>query len=163
MSEANTAWEQRMIELWTTIDACAPDLFLARMDALAAERPAGDGAALFERGAARDSTGHPVAAIGFYRRALAAGLTELRRRRVNIQLASSLRSLGHPEEAYALLHAELGAASKRAGRRLLGFPSPHPGRSGAGAGGRFDEPRGAGASPPPLQPLACYAYQLVAD
>ena len=84
---------------------------MARVDALASERPTGDGPALFERGAARDSTGHPAEAILLYRAALAAGLTGLRRRRANIQMASSLRSLGQTEEAYVLLSAELDAAS----------------------------------------------------
>ncbi|XVJ79352.1 tetratricopeptide repeat protein [Streptomyces sp. JH002] len=47
-----------------------------------------------------------------YRRALATGrLPGERRRRAVIQLASSLRNLGHPQEAVDLLTAELAAGS----------------------------------------------------
>lgn len=109
MAPLHGTWEERVGSLWAVFEDTAPDDFVARVDALAAERPDNDGSALFERGAARDSTGHPAEAITFYRAALEAGLTGLRRRRANIQMASSLRSLGHPEEAFALLNTELQA------------------------------------------------------
>lgn len=47
---------------------------LARMEALVAERPADDGAALYELGSLHDSIGNEVQAEGLYRRAFAAGL-----------------------------------------------------------------------------------------
>jgi len=100
-----------MAELWTSLDRCAPADFVARVDALAAELPAGHADGLFERAAARDSTGEPEQAVALYRAALDAGLSGLRRRRANIQLASSLRNLGHVEEAFTLLSAELAATS----------------------------------------------------
>lgn len=104
-------WEQRMADLWAAFDSLDPAGFLARVEALAAERPPGDAAALFERASAHDSTGHEARAEDLYRQALAAGLTGLRRRRAVIQLASTLRNLGRAEESVALLAAERDAGS----------------------------------------------------
>src|SRR5262249_32139880 len=67
--------------------------------------------ALFERGSAEDSTGHPNLAVPLYQAALDAGLTGLRRRRAVIQMASSLRNLGNPTQAANLLTAELAEPS----------------------------------------------------
>jgi hypothetical protein len=49
--------------------------------------------------------------VPLYRQALDRGLTGERRRRAVIQLASSLRNLGRPEESVALLTTELDAGS----------------------------------------------------
>nr|WP_255578437.1 tetratricopeptide repeat protein [Deinococcus sp. KSM4-11] len=73
---------------------------------MAAERPDGDAAALFERACAQDSTGHADRAVPLYRAALAAGLTGIRRRRAVIQLSSSLRNIGGAQESLRLLSAE---------------------------------------------------------
>ncbi len=102
-------WEQRITELWQTIDGFSADDFIARIDACVAELPSGANSAigLFERGSAQDSTGHPQEAVSLYRAALAAGLSGARRRRATIQLASSLRNLGQPAEAARLLTEEL--------------------------------------------------------
>ncbi|CAM5328730.1 tetratricopeptide repeat protein [Streptomyces tanashiensis] len=99
-------WETRVTALWERLDDHEPVDFRARVAALAAERPADDPAALFEQGAAHDSTGMPEEAVTFYRRALDLGLTGLRRRRAVIQLASSLRNLGRPDRSVELLTAE---------------------------------------------------------
>ncbi|WP_328942001.1 tetratricopeptide repeat protein [Streptomyces sp. NBC_00250] len=99
-------WERRVAALWERLDAHEPADFRARVAALAAERPADDAAALFEQGAAHDSTGEPEEAVRFYRRALDQRLTGLRRRRAVIQLASSLRNLGRPDRSVELLTAE---------------------------------------------------------
>src|SRR3954462_4547983 len=99
-------WEHRIAVLWAAIDDHEPEDFRARIEALAAERPPGDAAALFERACANDSTGHGDEAEPLYREALAAGLTGIRRRRAVIQLASTLRNLGRVEESVALLPAE---------------------------------------------------------
>ena len=99
-------WEQRMAELWAAIDDHEPAEFRARVEALAAELPEGDAIGSFERACANDSTGRPERAAPLYREALAAGLTGIRRRRAVIQLASTLRNLGHPDESVALLRAE---------------------------------------------------------
>lgn len=101
-----TTWEQRIAELWAASDDHEPSEFRARVEALAAERPEGDAIGLFERACANDSTGRPDEAAPLYREALAVGLTGIRRRRAVIQLASTLRNLGHPDESVALLRVE---------------------------------------------------------
>ncbi|MFB7237966.1 MULTISPECIES: tetratricopeptide repeat protein [unclassified Streptomyces] len=100
------AWEHRVAALWERLDTYEAADFRARVAALAAELPEDDPAALFERGAAHDSTGEPEEAVRLYRRALDQGLTGLRRRRAVIQLASSLRNLGRPDRSVELLTAE---------------------------------------------------------
>jgi tetratricopeptide (TPR) repeat protein len=107
MSEPQGEWERRMSELWLQVDEHDRDAFVALVDAHAATLPPGDAIGLFERGGARDSMGYPELAIPLYRAALNAGLDGDRRRRATIQLASSLRNLGRPEESVALLEAEL--------------------------------------------------------
>ena len=104
--DSGTGWEQRIAALLATIDHHNPADFLARIEALVAELPAGNAIALFELGAANDSTGHAERAAPLYRQALAAGLSGQRRRRAVIQLSSTLRNLGHAEESVALLTAE---------------------------------------------------------
>jgi hypothetical protein len=49
--------------------------------------------------------------VPLYRKALDSGLTGERRRRAVIQLASSIRNLGRPQESVDLLTAELAAGS----------------------------------------------------
>ena len=106
MTDQGDAWEQRLAALWATLDdKDAPD-FVVKMEALAAERGAGDAVALFERAAANDSTGRPHYAVPLYRHALTAGLPGERRRRAVIQLASSLRNVDQAAEAVTLLTAE---------------------------------------------------------
>jgi tetratricopeptide (TPR) repeat protein len=109
MTHPDTAWEDRLAALWKTLDDFdSPDAFIARLDLLLRELPpSSDAIASFERGAAHDSTGHPELAVPLYERALAAGLSGLRRRRAVIQMSSSLRNLGHPQRAARLLEAEL--------------------------------------------------------
>jgi tetratricopeptide repeat protein len=104
-------WEERVAEAWRRIDEYEPDDFRALIEALAAELPAGSAEADFERACAFDSTGHPDQAVPLYRAALATGLTGERRRRAAIQLASSLRNLGSPQESVALLEAERARGS----------------------------------------------------
>ena len=99
-------WEQRLAALWATLDEQDEEEFLRQMTALVAELPADDPVGIFERAASFDSTGHSDLAVPLYRQALALGLAGIRRRRAVIQLASSLRNLGHAEESVALLRAE---------------------------------------------------------
>ena len=99
-------WEQRVADLWAALDCLAEDEFLTRLEELAAELPADSAVAAFERAAAQDSTGHSDLAVPLYRQALDRGLEGERRRRAVIQLASSLRNLGRPEESVGLLTAE---------------------------------------------------------
>lgn len=100
-----------MVALWNAIDDYDPEAFVAEVELLAAELPPGSALGLFERASAQDSTGHPDVAVPLYRAALNAGLAGMRRREAIIQLASSLRNLGHATEAADLLADELHAKS----------------------------------------------------
>jgi tetratricopeptide (TPR) repeat protein len=75
------------------------------MDALAADAP-DPALALFERGGSRDSGGRPDEAEPLYREALALGLPDDERAQCTIQLASTVRNLGRPDESLPLLSAE---------------------------------------------------------
>src|SRR5262245_40101172 len=106
MPHPDPDWERRLAELWATLDDAEPDAFRAPVDALAAELPPGSAVTAFERACACDSTAHSDRAVPLYREALAGGLEGIRRRRATIQLASSLRNVGHADESVALLRAE---------------------------------------------------------
>jgi hypothetical protein len=106
-----TDWERRVADAWASIDQRDEAEFLALIEQLAAEQPPDSGVGLFERAAAFDSTGHSDLAVPLYRQALERGLDSERRRRAVIQLASSLRNLGQPQESVRLLTAELAAGS----------------------------------------------------
>jgi hypothetical protein len=110
--EIDSDWERREAELWAAIDDYDdPAQFRAKVDELAAELPAGSGVAPFERACAFDSTGHPGEAVPLYREALELGLEGERRRRAMIQMASSLRNLGHPDQCVELMRVERGRTS----------------------------------------------------
>ncbi|SDO79282.1 Tetratrico peptide repeat-containing protein [Microbacterium sp. ru370.1] len=98
-------WQSRVDAVWAD-DALAPEDVITRIDELAAERPADDAVALFERAGARDSAGVEVEAEVLYRQALAIGLDDHRRTRATIQLASTIRNLGKTEEALEMLRVE---------------------------------------------------------
>ena len=104
-------WERRSVRAWESIDSHGEEEFRALIDELAAELPPGSPVAAFERAAAFDSTGHPDRAVPLYREALRGELPGERRRRAVIQLASSVRNLGRPDESVALLTAELERGS----------------------------------------------------
>ncbi|BCL31129.1 tetratricopeptide repeat protein [Streptomyces aurantiacus] len=110
-------WDERVAAAWARFDtdpatdeAQAAD-FRAVIDALAAELPADSPAGPFERACAWDSTGHSDQAVPLYREALELGLDGYRGRRAKIQLSSSLRNLGQPEEGVRLLTPELVGVS----------------------------------------------------
>lgn len=98
-------WQSRVDAVWAD-EALSPEAVIERIDALAAERPADDAVALFERAGARDSAGVEDEAEQLYRRALELGLDDERRTRATIQLASTIRNLGKTAEALAMLKAE---------------------------------------------------------
>ncbi|GDY30335.1 tetratricopeptide repeat protein [Gandjariella thermophila] len=107
MSEAD--WEGRLAGAWASFDQYGEAEFLTLIEKLAAELPPDDPVGVFERACSLDSTGHSDRAVPLYREALDRGLTGERRRRAVIQLASSLRNIGKPEESVALLRAEMEA------------------------------------------------------
>ncbi|MBB5872759.1 tetratricopeptide (TPR) repeat protein [Allocatelliglobosispora scoriae] len=107
MIEIDSAYEQRSAGLWATLDDHDEESFLAAIEDLVTELPAGSPLAAFERGCAQDSHGHSDRAVPLYRQALAGGLDPYRRRRATIQMSSSLRNIGALDEATELLTAEL--------------------------------------------------------
>ncbi|GAB2976109.1 tetratricopeptide repeat protein [Streptomyces pseudoechinosporeus] len=112
--DADKDWDERVAAAWATLDeydeAHAAD-FRAVIDALVAELPADSPVGPFERACAWDSTGHSDRAVPLYQEALARGLDGYRARRTKIQLSSSLRNIGQPEEGVKLLTPELDALS----------------------------------------------------
>lgn len=111
MTGGSAEWEQRVSDLWASIDTHSEQQFVARMEELAAELPTDSAVAAFERAASLDSTGHSDLAVPLYQQALELGLQGERRRRAVIQMASSLRNLGRAPESVALLTAERNAGS----------------------------------------------------
>ena len=99
-------WHARVVAIWAD-DTPDDHARIALIDALAAERPPGDGRALFERAGARDAAGLEAEAEPLYRAALDAGLDEEHRPQAVIQLASTLRNLGRVDEAVRILRDEL--------------------------------------------------------
>jgi tetratricopeptide (TPR) repeat protein len=114
-------WEARVVALWKKLDQLEPDDFVAKIELLSSERPDGNAEANFERACAQDSTGHSDKAVPLYQKALASGLTGIRRRRATIQLASSLRNIGNIEQSISLLQAELLQASDELDGAVRGF------------------------------------------
>ena len=102
----SNGWEDRAAELWASIDSHSEAEFLALVDELVSELPPEHPIGLFERASSLDTTGHSDLAVPLYRSALEIGLTGLRRRRAVIQMSSSIRNLGRPDESVALLRAE---------------------------------------------------------
>jgi Tetratrico peptide repeat len=108
MNKTENDWESRVAAVWTTASAMPPETLVAAIDALAAERPADDADALFERACARDTAGLEADAETYYRAALASdNLGAYRRSRASIQLGSTLRILGQLDESERLLVDEL--------------------------------------------------------
>lgn len=104
-------WERRLADAWASIDQRSEAEFRSLIDQLVAELPEGSGVGTYERASSFDATDRPDLAVPLYREALDQGLTGERRRCAVIQLASSLRNLGQPEQSVALLTAELDAGS----------------------------------------------------
>ena len=100
-------WEDRLAALWLALDDHTSAEFVAELETLLALLPPHSPVAVFERACAHDSTGHPDLAVPLYREALALGVSGIRRRRAVVQLASSLRNLGQPNESVSLLRREM--------------------------------------------------------
>jgi Tetratrico peptide repeat len=116
-----TDWEERISAAWESFDQLSEADFLALIEKLAAELPADSGAGFFERASSLDATDHPDMAVPLYRQALEHGLEDTRRRQAVIQMASSLRNIGRPEESVALLTAEIDAGSDELDDAVLAF------------------------------------------
>ena len=108
MKLPDPAWEARVAALWERARSLPPDELVRAADELANELEPGDARASFERACARDTAGFESEAEKHYRAALASGqLDAYRSSRASIQLASTLRILGHLSESEQLLVAEL--------------------------------------------------------
>ncbi len=114
-------WEQRLADLWASLDEHSEEAFLTRIEQFVTGLPADSAVALFERAAALDSTGNSDLAVPLYRQALDIGLQAERRRRAVIQLASSLRNIGRAHESVALLTAEREVESDDLDDAVSGF------------------------------------------
>lgn len=99
-------WQARVDAVWAD-DGLDDATRLERIDTLATELAPGDPRGLFERAGARDSAGLEAEAEPLYRAALEGGLDDDRRPQAVIQLASTLRNLGHAGEAVRMLRAEV--------------------------------------------------------
>lgn len=121
MDAPSTDWEHRLAALWKELDSLDGAVFIGRMHSLVGELPPEHPVALFELGAASDSTGAPNEAVVLYEAALRAGLSGLRRRRACIQMASSLRNLGNLRRAGEILRAELDAPSDELDQAVSAF------------------------------------------
>jgi hypothetical protein len=111
MKSISVEWEQRISDLWASINDYSEVQFLDRMEKLTAELPADSSVALYERASSLDSTGHSDLAVPLYQQALELGMLGERRRQAVIQLASSLRNIGRAPESVVLLTAEREAGS----------------------------------------------------
>ncbi|WP_084104492.1 tetratricopeptide repeat protein [Demequina sp. NBRC 110056] len=112
------AWDREVAAFWEVASREEPDAVLDGARALAAQRPAGDAPALFELASAHDYVGDELAAVPLYEQALDAGLSGRRRDEAVIQLASSLRNVGRPADALALLDSVAPGAGDELGEDL---------------------------------------------
>jgi tetratricopeptide (TPR) repeat protein len=103
-------WDARIKDFWANADDTDEEATLATMKALVGERPAGDPAAIYEWASVHDFLGRESEAVPLYQRALEGGLDDSRRSQAYVQLASSLRNTGRPEEAVLLLERLEGDA-----------------------------------------------------
>lgn len=96
-------WQRRVDAVWAAASDLGDRAVIERIDLLVAELPADDPRGPFEAAGARDSAGLEAEAEPRYRRALELGLSGRARVEAHIQLASTVRNLGRPEEALVLL------------------------------------------------------------
>jgi tetratricopeptide (TPR) repeat protein len=96
-------WNQRVDHIWKQAPTLDDAELVARIEAIAAERPNDDPAALYELASAYDSAGRELDAEPLYRRALAGDLDAERRAQALIQFASTLRNVGKIDEAIGIL------------------------------------------------------------
>ncbi len=116
----DATWDKKIDDFYANeFDESDSHGAIARMHSLAAERPAGDAAALFELGGIHDCLGLETEAISFYREAIEAGLEGDRANRVFIQLASTLRNVGQSAEAVSMLEASPSSGDDEGARQAF--------------------------------------------
>jgi len=97
------SWEERIAQFWSTADDSQPHSMLDAMGMLVGEGGRHDPDAIYEWASVQDFLGRESDAIPLYRSALSHGLSGARRPQAVLQLASSLRNVGHADEAVELL------------------------------------------------------------
>ena len=98
-------WEERVAAFWQSADDSKIEETLAGMKSLVEELDPTNPLGLFEWASVHDFLGLEPEAIPIYKQALHSGLSGLKREKALIQLASSLRNVGKPDEAVALLES----------------------------------------------------------
>ena len=98
-------WEDRVADFWQSADDSKVDETLSEMKRLVEELEPTNPIGLFELASVHDFLGLEPEAIPIYKQALHSGLDGLKREKALIQLSSSLRNVGKPEEAVALLES----------------------------------------------------------
>ena len=96
-------WDTRVAAVWNAASELSDETVLEMIDELAAERGELDAAGVFEAASARDYLGRESEAEPLYRRAIELGLDPVRLPQAVIQLGSTLRILGRPDDAIAVL------------------------------------------------------------
>lgn len=106
-------WEAQLQGIWLQLGTITDEEFIQQIENHVKLLTVKDYQAIadFERACAFDSTGREKEAEPLYRSALDKGLTGLRRRRASIQLASTLRNNGKPEESIHILREEKASYS----------------------------------------------------
>jgi tetratricopeptide (TPR) repeat protein len=113
-------WENRIAAFWQSADDSKVDETLAEMQRLVEELEPTNPLGLFEWASVHDFLGLEPEAIPIYKQALHSGLDGLKREKALIQLASSLRIVGKPAEAVALLEsATFSAETEGAAKAFL--------------------------------------------
>lgn len=113
-------WQKAVDAVWADAERLGDDEVIRRIDAHAAALPADDPRGPFEAAGARDAAGRAADAERGYRVALQLGLAGRRRVEALVQLASTMRTLGRPEESLRLLD-EAGSDPYDLGDAITGF------------------------------------------
>jgi tetratricopeptide (TPR) repeat protein len=96
-------WDQRVEEFWNCAKGKSPEQLHHELAALLQGKGPQDPLVLFETASLHDYLGEEELAVGPYQAALAAGLEAPRHDEAQLQLASTLRNLGHYDQAIELL------------------------------------------------------------
>jgi hypothetical protein len=113
-------WRRRIDRFYEQdFDDTDPDGSISAMRRLISERPEGDSEALFELAGVHDALGLEVEAVSLYRYAFEAGLAGTSALRGSIQLASTLRNIGHSAEAVSILESMPDAGADEGARRAF--------------------------------------------
>ncbi|UYQ78319.1 tetratricopeptide repeat protein [Glutamicibacter sp. JL.03c] len=96
-------WEQRVETYWNTTAGKSAEQLREELGELLQGRDPADPRVLFEIASLHDFLGEEEQAVLPYQRALQAGLSGQKQEEALIQLASTLRNLGQPRRAMALL------------------------------------------------------------